>query len=140
MDEERAYNILRLISTDIDKELDPFSGHARFQSTLFLEPKENQGTDMDIEVVKHLAKTGGTITTASVTLYLVVDNLFKEPVYNFLGSERTFILLLAIIAVALIAVIFSKREKSNQHNATPPKPGPTVNYRDSSTHNGDNRF
>lgn len=95
---------------------------------------------MDIEVIKSLTKTGGTVGSACVILYFIVDKLFQEPVYNFLGSDKIFILLLSIIGVVLTAIIVTQRKKPSEISIEQPKCGPTVNYRDSSTHNGDNRF
>lgn len=95
---------------------------------------------MDIEVIKSLTKTGGTVGSACVILYFIVDKLFQEPVYNFLGSDKIFILLLSIIGVVLTAIIVTQRTKPSEISIEQPKSGPTVNYRDSSTHNGDNRF
>lgn len=95
---------------------------------------------MHIEVVKSLSKTGGAVGSACVILYLIVDKLFQEPVYNFLGSDKMFMLLLSIIGVVLTAIIVTQRTKPSENSIEQPKSGPAVNYRDSSTHNGDNRF
>ncbi|WP_100635521.1 hypothetical protein [Marinomonas sp. ef1] len=95
---------------------------------------------MDIEVVKSLTKTGGAVGSFCVILYLMVDKLFQEPVYNFLGSDKVFILLLIILGVVLTAIIVTQRTKSPKSDIKQSKAGPTVNYTDSSTHNGDNRF
>ena len=54
---------------------------------------------MDIETVKVFTKTGGTVSVSCFVIYSIVDNLFKEPVYYFLGSEKIFILLLFILGV-----------------------------------------
>ena len=96
---------------------------------------------MDIEVVKSLTKAGGTVGSACVILYLIVDKLFQEPVYNFLGNDKIFILLLSIIGVLFTAIIVTQqRTKPSKTPIEQPKFGPAVNYRDSSIHNGDNRF
>lgn len=95
---------------------------------------------MDIDAIKYLTKTGGVIGSLCVVLYLIVDGLFQAPVYSFLGSDKTFVLLLSIIGVVLTAIIFTQRARSLKTNDVEPKGGPTVNYKDSSTHNGDNRF
>ena len=95
---------------------------------------------MDIEIIKSLTKTGGVVGLLFVILYLMVDNLFKEPVYEFLGSDKIFILLLFVIGAALIAVIVASRKGSaKKHDDEKDKAGPKVIYKDS-THNGDNRF
>jgi hypothetical protein len=95
---------------------------------------------MDIEVVKTLAKTGGVIGSTCGILYVIVDKLFQEPVYNFLGSDKIFILLLSILGVILTAIIVTYRKNSLEKNIEQPEVGPTINYTDTSTHNGDNRF
>ena len=95
---------------------------------------------MDIEVIKSLTKTGGAVGSACVILYFIVDKLFQEPVYNFLGSDKVFILLLSIIGVVLTAIIVTQRTKPSEISIEQTKSRPTVNYKGSSTHNGDNRF
>ncbi len=95
---------------------------------------------MDVEVIKSFTKTGGAVGSAFFVLYFVVDHLFKEPVYQFLGSEKIFILLLVILGIIVTAVILSRCSKSDSSAPNPPANGPTVNYKNSSTHNGDNRF
>lgn len=95
---------------------------------------------MDIETIKSLTKTGGAVGSLCLILYLIVDGLFQEPVYEFLGSDKVFILLLSIVGVVLTAIIFAQRRKPLKSDGAPLKSGPIVNYKDSSTHNGDNRF
>ena len=95
---------------------------------------------MEFNAIKVLAKTGGAVGSLCVILYLIVDNLFREPVYNFLGSDKVFILLLFVIGVVLIAVISTQWKKASKSDKQEPKAGPSVTYNDSSTHNGDNRF
>jgi hypothetical protein len=102
--------------------------------------KTMMGVDVDIEAIKSFAKTGSVVGFASLILYFVVDNIFKEPVYKFLGSEKLFILLLVILGVIVTAIILSKRLKPDSSAPNSLGNGPTVNYKNSSTHNGNNRF
>ena len=92
---------------------------------------------MDIEVIKSFTRTGGAVGSSCLIIYFIVENLFKEPIYQFLGSEKVFILLLAILGIIVTAIILSKGSKPDNSASSN---APTVNYKDSSTHNGDNRF
>lgn len=117
------------------------SGHLRSSELVPLEwLKQVFGTDMDIEIIKSLTKTGGVVGLPFVILYLIVDNLFQESVYKFLGSDKIFILLLFVIGTALVAVIVASRKgPTKKHDVEKDKAGALVTYEDS-THNGDNRF
>lgn len=95
---------------------------------------------MDVDVIKSLTKTGGAVGSLCLILYLIVDGLFQEPVYEFLGGDKVFILLLSIIGVVLTAIIFTQRKKPPKTDDAQPNASPAVQYNDSSTHNGDNRF
>ncbi len=95
---------------------------------------------MDIEVIKSFTRTGGAVGFSCLIIYFIVENLFKEPIYQFLGNEKVFILLLVILGVIVTAIILSKGSKPDSSASNTPSNAPTVNYKDSSTHNGDNRF
>lgn len=90
---------------------------------------------MDIEIIKAFLKTGSPIGVIGLILYLIVDSLFAKDVYQFLGSEKVFILILAVLCVLVTAIIFTVNRSSSAANS-----GPSVTYKDNSTHNGDNRF
>ena len=95
---------------------------------------------MDIEIIKSFTKTGGVVGFVFLIIYFIVENLFKEPIYHFFGSEKVFILLLVILGVIVTAIILFKCSKPSGNASNTPSNTPTVNYKDSSTHNGDNRF
>jgi uncharacterized membrane protein YoaK (UPF0700 family) len=90
---------------------------------------------MDIEIIKSFTKTSSAVGFSCLVLYLVVENLFKEHVYRFLGSENVFILLLAVLGVIVIFLLHTRITEKNKSSNRP-----VVNYKGSSTHNGDNRF
>tara|TARA_B110000211_G_scaffold114722_1_gene133004 strand:+ start:821 stop:1099 length:279 start_codon:yes stop_codon:yes gene_type:complete len=92
---------------------------------------------MDIETVKAFTKSGSAVGLISLVLYLIVDRVFSEPVYTFLGDEKTFIIILSVLAVLVTAILASVLAKKP---AIVPPSGPQVIYRDRSKHNGDNRF
>lgn len=109
---------------------------------------------MDTEMIKSITKTGSVVSLSFLALYLVVDNIFQEAVYKLLGSEKIFIIILVILAIiftVLLSDIFSKKDRANpnpprnlpnqpSNSSSQPNNAPSVNYKDSSTHNGDNRF
>lgn len=43
---------------------------------------------MDVDVIKSLTKTGGAVGSLCLILYLIVDGLFQEPVYEFWEAIR----------------------------------------------------
>lgn len=96
---------------------------------------------MDIETVKAFAKGGSVVGFVTMVLYLIVDRVFSEPVYTFLGSENVFLVTLAVLAVLMTVILSSALTKKTLKETPVPTPSaPVVNYRDRSTHNGDNRF
>jgi hypothetical protein len=92
---------------------------------------------MDIETIKVFTKSGGAAGLVSLVLYLIVDRVFSEPVYSFLGDEKVFVIILSVLAVLITVMLGSALAKKT---VTIEPSGPQVNYRDRSTHNGDNRF
>lgn len=92
---------------------------------------------MDIETVKAFTKSGSAVGLISLVLYLIVDRVFSEPVYTFLGDEKVFIIILSVLAVLVTVILGSVLAKKP---AIAPSSGPQVIYRDRSKHNGDNRF
>lgn len=73
---------------------------------------------------------------------------FKKTVYEFLGSDKVFILLLAILGTLITAIIFTHRKEPTKldtkelqkTDSKENQQGPTVTYKGNSTHHGDNRF
>lgn len=92
---------------------------------------------MDIETVKAFTKSGSAVGVVSLVLYFIIDKVFSEPVYTFLGDEKVFIIILSVLAVLVTVILGSVLAKKP---AIVPPSGPQVIYRDRSKHNGDNRF
>lgn len=91
---------------------------------------------MDLEIAKLIAKTGGVAGGAFLIVHAIVDRFFQEPVYQFLGDEKFFLVLLGLIfgVVAITYIAFRHRDVRNAS-----KRGNQVSYRNS-THRGDNNF
>ena len=97
---------------------------------------------MEEQIWKAIIKNTGYVGVICFVLYQVVDRIFQKEIYDLIGGEKVFILtliILGVITVALISAIRSSAAKSNP-NPTGSNTSPVVNYKDSSTHNGDNRF
>lgn len=91
---------------------------------------------MDISIIKEFTKTGSTVGFIFLIIYLIVENLFKEPIYQFFGSEKVFIFLLVVFGLLFTAMILHLNKKPSKVTSDTSS---KVIYKDS-THNGDNRF
>jgi len=97
---------------------------------------------MEVQVWKAIIKNTGYVGVICFVLYEVVDRIFQKEIYDLIGGEKIFVLILVVlgvVAVALITAIRSNLSKLNPNSAGSGS-GPSVNYKDSSVHNGDNRF
>lgn len=87
-----------------------------------------------------IIKATGSVGVVSFLLYFLVDKLFKQEIYALLGGEKLFIIILiilSILAVALVSAIYVGKPKASSNSGSN---GNTVMYKDSSIHQGDNKF
>lgn len=96
---------------------------------------------MEDPIWKIIIKYTGSVGVICFVLYFFIDLIFKKEIYDLLGDERIFILALLILGVLFVALLSALKYQQNKvaekNNATK---GPVIIYKDSSTHNGDNRF
>ncbi len=97
---------------------------------------------MEDPIWKLIVKNTGYAGVICFVLHQVVDRIFQKEIYDLIGGEKVFILILVILGALTVALITAIRSSTAKSNSSPAgfRAGPTVNYKDSSTHNGDNRF
>jgi uncharacterized membrane protein len=96
---------------------------------------------MEDPIWKIIIKRTGSVGAICFVFYFFIVILFKKEVYDLLGSERIFILTLSIIGVLLVALLSALKYQQNKPaEKIRPVKSSVVIYKNSSTHNGDNRF
>lgn len=85
-------------------------------------------------------KATGSVGVVAFLLYTVLNYLFSAQIVTLFGSERMFFVTIGIIAVLLIILIITILKPKEKNEGLVQSGGPKVNYRDDSTHNGDNNF
>lgn len=85
-------------------------------------------------------KATGSIGVVAFLLYTVLNYLFSEQIVILFGSEKMFMITIGITAILLIILLVAILKPKEQPISPIQTGSPKVNYRDNSTHNGDNNF
>jgi cobalamin synthase len=87
-----------------------------------------------------IIKATGSVGVVAFLFYTVLNYVFSAQIVALFGSEKIFLLTIAIISALLILLLVSiLKSKENSENANQ-SDGPKVTYKGRSTHNGDNNF
>ncbi|MGL5090218.1 MAG: hypothetical protein ACRC8B_04650 [Aeromonas sobria] len=97
---------------------------------------------MDSLWVKIITTTGAVGVTGFL-LNNIINNIFDAEVINLFGSEKIFhiiTLLIVLIVISLLVAIMKYKSSLQPTNSTEPSKKVKINYKEKSTHNGDNNF
>lgn len=84
---------------------------------------------------KVAVKTTGAVGVVGLLFSLLLKAVFNEQIIELFGSDKMFYTVIFVICVLGLALLLAI-VKGKQRAST----GPSVVYRDNSTHQGDNRF
>lgn len=109
--------------------------------------KKTSGCTYMIKEWEGIIKVTGSVGLVGLLFALLMQHFFNEQIISLLGSDRVFIIIVALVAIFFILMIIalsnrsgSDSESGQKNTPSPEKKEIIVTYRDNANHNGDNRF
>lgn len=98
-----------------------------------------------------IIKATGSVGLVGLILHYVLQKIYSDKIIDLFGSEKLFtitLLIISLLVAALITAIFlhkappsaSEAKKEPEKEPEKEQKGPTVNYNNDATHNGNNNF
>ncbi|MUK37095.1 hypothetical protein GNP82_05970 [Aliivibrio fischeri] len=94
-----------------------------------------------------IIKITGSVGLVGLLFALLMQHFFSEQIISLLGSDRVFIIIVALVAIFFILMIIalSNRSRTSSENEQPITSDPAkkeiiITYRDNANHHGDNKF